>query len=133
MHHRAGAPATEMAAAQSGRRSLVFLLGASVTVILAAVLLFALLGKEVRAAQSKVEAESMTLSGSSVVVHRSSTASGGKDVAFYTNGAAKYSFGGAAADISLRARGQACQGSPKLKIYVDGSLKGTVDLTSNTF
>jgi hypothetical protein len=109
-------------------RDVVFVLGA----LLAATLLVLIVG-QARAAQSKAEAETMTLSGSSVVVHQSSAASGGQDVAFYTKGSASSSFDGAATAISLRARGQACQGTPKLKVYVDGALKGTVDLTSSTF
>jgi acid phosphatase type 7 len=104
-----------------------------ISALLLAVALLALIVGQARAAQSKVEAETMSLSGSSVVVHQSSTASGGQDVAFYTNGSASSGFNGAATAISLRARGQACQGTPKLKIYVDGILKGTVDLTSSTF
>jgi hypothetical protein len=75
----------------------------------------------------------MTLSGSSVVVHPNSTASGGQELAFYSNGAASSSFDGAATNITLRARGRACQGNPHLKVYVDGALKGTVELTSTAF
>jgi hypothetical protein len=100
----------------------------------AALLLFAGPYEEARAAvQSKAEAETMTLSGSNVVVRPKSTASGGQEVAFYTNGSASSSFDGAATNLSLRARGTACQGTPQLKVYVDDVLKGTVDLTSSTF
>jgi hypothetical protein len=87
---------------------------------------------EARAAQSKVEAETMSLSASSVVVHANSEPSG-KDVAFYTNGSASGSFEGAATSISLRAKGKSCQGNPQLKVYVDGALKGTVNLTTSSF
>ena len=88
---------------------------------------------EVRAATTPVEAETMALSGSSVVVHPASAASGGKDVAFYSNGSASKAFDGAATQVVLRARGTACDGVPRLKVYVDGTLKGTVDLTSSAF
>jgi hypothetical protein len=99
-----------------------------------AFLLFAEQREKARAAtQSKVEAESMTLSGSKVVVRPNSTASGGQEVAFYTNGSASSSFDGAATNLTLRARGNDCQGDPQLKVYVDGALKGTVGLTSGTF
>jgi hypothetical protein len=96
-------------------------------------LLAPLLGEEARAATVKVEAEAMTLSGSSTPVVRSnSTASGGQDLAFYSNGSAVSTFDGAITSISLRARGRACQGNPHLNIYVDGAPKGTVELTSTT-
>lgn len=86
------------------------------------------------ATQSKLEAETtMTLSGPNVVAKPKSTASGGQEVAFYTNGSASSSFDGAATNLSLRARGNDCQGEPQLKVYVDGALKETVDLTSSTF
>jgi hypothetical protein len=75
----------------------------------------------------------MTLSGSNVVVQPKSTASGGQEVAFYTKGSASSSFDGAATNLTLRARGTACQGDPQLKVYVDGAPKGTVELTSGTF
>ena len=88
---------------------------------------------QARAAQTTVEAETMARSGSSVVVHSASAASGGKDVAFYSNGSASKAFDGAAIEVVLRARGTACNGSPQFKVYVDGVLKGTVDLTSSAF
>jgi hypothetical protein len=99
---------------------------------LTALILFLPLG-EAWAVQSKVEAENTTLSGNYVVVHASNTASGGRDVVFGSNGAASRTFSGAATKVSLRARGEACNGAPQLKVYVDGVLKGTVTLTSSTF
>jgi acid phosphatase type 7 len=97
-------------------------------------LLAVLLGEEARAATVEVEAEAMTLSGSSaVVVHSSSVASGGQDLAFYSNGSATSTFDGAPTNITLRARGKACQGNPHLNVYVDGAQKGTVEITSSTF
>ncbi len=88
---------------------------------------------KVLAATTTVEAETMTPSGSSVVVHSASAASSGKDLAFYANGSASKAFDGAAIEVLLRARGTACSGFPQLKVYVDGVLKGTKDLTSSTF
>ena len=85
------------------------------------------------AQSSKVEAETMTLSGHRVYVKANTAASGGKEVSFSTNGSASGSFEGAATSITLRARGQACQGTPKLEVYIGGNLKRTVDLTSSTF
>jgi hypothetical protein len=97
-------------------------------------LLALLLGEEARAATVKVEAEAMTLSGSSAVAVRSnSAASGGQDLAFYSNGSAVSTFDGAPTSITLRARGRACRGNPHLNVYVDGAPKGTVELTSTTF
>ena len=128
-HDRLGSVASASLLQSKG----VVVLYATIAATIAAVLLFTLFDEEAQAAQSKVEAETMTLSGSAVVVHSSSTASDGKDVAFYTNGSASRSFSGAATNVSLRARGQACQGNPRLKVYVDGALKGTVDLSSSTF
>ncbi len=75
----------------------------------------------------------MALSGSRVYVKGNAAASGAEEVSFSTNGSATASFDGAATSLTLRARGKACQGSPQLKVYVDGSLEGTVDLTSSTF
>jgi acid phosphatase type 7 len=91
------------------------------------------LPNEAWAAQSKTEAETMSLSGSHVRVDSNSAASGGKEVAFYTNGSASSGFDGAASQVVLRARGTACSGDPRLKVYVDGSLKGTVSLNNSSF
>jgi acid phosphatase type 7 len=68
-----------------------------------------------------------------VVVHPKITASGEQEVAFFSNGSARSSFDGAVTDITLRARGRACEGNPQLKVYVDDALKGTVEPTSTTF
>jgi acid phosphatase type 7 len=67
------------------------------------------------------------------VAQSSSAAGGGQEVAFFSNGSASSGFDGAATNITLRARGGACRGNPQLKVYVDGALKGTVDLTSSSF
>jgi hypothetical protein len=99
-----------------------------------AALLFADEREKARAAQSiKVEAETMTLSGLRVYVKDNAAASGGKAVSFSTKGSASSSFDGAPTRITLRARGTACHGNPQLKIYVDGALKGTVEITTSTF
>jgi hypothetical protein len=99
-----------------------------------AFLLFAQQSEKAWAATpSEVEAETMTLSGSNVVVQPKSTASGGQEVAFYTRGSATSSFDGAATNLTLRARGNDCQGDPQLNVYIDGALKKTVDLTSGIF
>jgi hypothetical protein len=99
-----------------------------------ATVLFFVLPGEARAAETKVEAETMTLPGtSSVVVHSKSAASGGQEVAFFSNGSARSTFDGAVTNITLRARGRACQGNPQLKVYVDDVLKGTVEPISTTF
>jgi hypothetical protein len=99
----------------------------------AATFVYLALPNEASAAQSKTEAETMSLSGSHVRVDSNSTASGGKEVAFYTNGSASSGFDGAASQVVLRARGTACSGDPRLKVYVDGSLKGTVSLNNSSF
>jgi hypothetical protein len=85
------------------------------------------------ALDTKTEAETMTLSGSSVVIQTNSGASDGREVAYYSNGSANTSFSGAASRITLRAKGTPCKGEPVLKVYVDGALKGTASLTSNTY
>ena len=126
MRHRAGLIAE--AFAEPGR-GIVVVLGATFAVAL----LLALVLGEAGAAQSKVEAETMALSGSHVYIENNTAASGGKEVAFYTNGSASSSFEGAAASITLHSRGTACQGNPRLRIYVDGTLQGRVDLTSSTY
>ena len=100
---------------------------------LLAALLLAMLGGEARAAQMEMEAETMALSGSRVVVHSSDAASGGEDVAFYSDGSATASFDGAAASVTLRAKGKPCEGDPRLDVYVDGALEGSVYLTSSAF
>ena len=75
----------------------------------------------------------MTLSGSSVQVHSSASASGGKDVAYFTNGSARAAFEGAASQVTLRARGTSCEGVPaRLKVYVDGSYKATAPVGNST-
>ena len=100
---------------------------------LAMALLFALLGGEASAQEDKVEAEKMTRSGSSVLVRSSGAASGGKYVAFYSNGSVRKTFDGAATSVTLRAKGKACQGKPRLRVYVDGVLKGTKEIAGTTF
>ena len=101
--------------------------------VLAAALLLALIVGQAGAAQSKTEAEAMALSGYRVYVKDNADASGAREVSFSTKGSASSTFDGAATAISLRARGQACQGSPQLKVYVDGALEGSIDLTSGAF
>jgi hypothetical protein len=111
----------------------VFIRSSAVTIAVFAALLLITVS-QARAATTTVEAETMTLSGSSsLVVHSSSVASGGKDLAFYSNGSASSGFDGAATQVVLHARGTACEGNPQFKVYVDNVLQGTVDLTSPTF
>ena len=133
MHHREaysseGSDAPTEGGAATLARAAPLIAGA-----LLAVLLLAMLGGEAGATQARAEAETMALSGSRVVVHSSGAASGGKDVAFYSNGSARASFDGAATSVTLRARGKACEGKPRLKVYVDGVLEGTMKITSTTF
>jgi acid phosphatase type 7 len=130
VQHQTGRVPRNRPTSKSGILSLCVLLGC---VAFASTLLIVLLGKEAQAAQSRVEAETMTLSGSNVVVHPWDTASSGQEVAFYTRGSASSSFDGAATNLYLRARGTDCQGDPQLKVYVDDALEGTVDLTSGIF
>jgi hypothetical protein len=101
---------------------------------LAAVVLFSFaLSDEAWAAQQvDVEAETMTLSGSTAV-NSNGAASGGQAVAFFSNGSASSTFEGAATRITLDGRGSSCQGDPHLEVYVDNTLRGTVDLTSTSF
>jgi hypothetical protein len=105
----------------------------SVCIVLAAGLVILAVVDDARAAQTTVQAETMPLSGSYVYVRDNTAASGGKEVSYFTNGSASSSFDGAATEIALRGRGTACQGNPRLKVYVDDALKGTVYLTSDTF
>jgi hypothetical protein len=111
------------------KRRVVFLM----CMALAGVLFIALPCEGARAAESKMEAEALTLSGYKVFVKENAAASGGKEVAFSTNGAASSGFDGPASQLVLRARGTECQGDPQLNVYVDGVLEGTVSVASNTF
>lgn len=126
LRHRSGAVIGRSFALSKGILCILFVALAAVLVILAVV-------DDARAAQTTVQAETMSLSGSHVFVRANTAASGGKEVAFFSNGSASSSFDGAATEITLRGRGKACQGNPLLKVYVDGDLEGTVDLTSSTF
>jgi hypothetical protein len=54
----------------------------------------------------------------------SASAASGKDLAFYANGLASKGFDGIATQVVLCARGTACNGPPRLKVYVGGALKG---------
>ena len=126
MRHRAGPIAETLVEAGRG---MVVILGATI----AFTLLLALILGEAGAAQSKVEAEAMALSGSHVYVKDNTAASGGKEVAFYTPGSVSSSFDGTATSITLRSKGTACQGNPRLRIYVDGILKGRVEPTSTAY
>jgi Ca-dependent carbohydrate-binding module xylan-binding len=107
-----------------------FLLCATFACVSLLTLLFC---EEARAATAKVEAETMTLSGSSVAVNPNGAASGGQAVAFYSKGSAASAFDGTPTSITLHARGRACQGNPHLGVYVDGTLQSAAELTSNTF
>jgi hypothetical protein len=99
----------------------------SLVVLVCGLLLLVLWPTGAHALDRKVESETMTLSGSSVKVH--SSISGSKDVAYYTNGSARAAFEGAATQVTLRARGTACQGVPaRLKVYVDGSYKAAASV-----
>src|SRR5215213_454635 len=133
MRHRRDPGAQTSAAPSRSRGLLLLLLLLLLGAVLAAALSFLVLPNQAQAAQSKVEAETMSRSGRLVMVHPNSMASGGQEVAFYTNGSASSRFDGAATNVTLRARGEACSGNPQLKVYVDGALKGTVNLTSNAF
>ncbi len=77
-----------------------------------------------RTATTTVEAETMTLCGSSEVVHSCSAASGGKDHALRSNGSASRGFDGADTQMVLRTRHGLHNGPPRLKVYVGGALKG---------
>src|SRR5215211_836937 len=103
--------------------------------ILVAVLVAAIVAGQqmARAAEVRPEAENMTLSGSAVLVHSDVSASGGKDVAYFTEGSASTPFSGELTSVNLRARETYCGGNARLRIFVDGIEKGTVDLTSSTY
>lgn len=75
------------------------------------------------AATTTVERETMTLCGSSEVVHSCSVASGGKDRALRSNGSASRGFDGADTQMVLRARHGPHNGPPRLKVYEGGALK----------
>ena len=85
------------------------------------------------AADVNTEAEGMALSGSAVLVHSDVSASGGKDVAYFTEGSASTPFSGGLTRLNLRARETYCGNDARLRVFVDGIEKGTVDLTSSTY
>ena len=62
------------------------------------------LPQQANATEVKHEAETMTLLGSAVLVHSDVSASGGKDVAYFTIGSASTSFSGDLTSVNLRAR-----------------------------
>jgi endoglucanase len=88
---------------------------------------------EARAAELKAEAENMTLSGSAVLVHSAASASGGKDVVYYSKGSATATFSGTPTGVNLRAKEAYCRGDAKLRVFVDGTEKGTITLTSSAY
>ena len=98
----------------------------SLTILVCGLLVLVLSSTGAWALENKTEAETMTLSGSEVVVLSSASASGGKYVAYFTNGSAQAVFNGAATGVTLRARGTTCKRTPaSLDVYVDGSHKAT--------
>src|SRR5215216_3474611 len=104
--------------------------------ILAAVLIAVMVAAPQRAKgeELKNEAEAMTLSGSSVLVHSDDTASGGQNVAYFTEGSVSMPFLGELTGVNLRARETTnCVGNPKLRVLVDGLEKGTIMVTSSTY
>lgn len=134
MRDRRG-PTAQTSAALNRRPRLLFLLLLLCT-SLAAALVAAMVTEPQRAnaAEVKSEAEAMVRSGSNVLVHSSASASGGKDVAFYSAGTASKGFSGSPTSISLRARQRACGSEPaKLRVYVDGVSKGTLGITATSF
>jgi endoglucanase len=100
-----------------------------------AIVLIALIAEPQRAQSAEVrkEAETATLSGSHVFVHSDASASGGKDVVYYSEGSASAAFSGGLTNVSLRARGTSCNGDAKLRVFVDGIAKGTIALTSPNY
>jgi endoglucanase len=88
---------------------------------------------EARAAELKAEAENMTLSGSAVLAHSYASASGAKDVAYYSAGSASATFSDTPTSVNLRARETSCRGDANLRVFVDGTEKGTITLTSSTY
>lgn len=128
VRHRAGAVVERLFAPSKGFLTILCIALAAVLVLVIVAIV-----DDVRASQTPVQAETMELSGSHVSVRDNADASGGKEVAFFTNGSASSGFDGAAAEITLRARGTACQGNPRLMVYVDGDLKGSMPLTSGAF
>src|SRR5918998_2981664 len=79
-----------------------------------------------KAAEQIFQAEDMELSGPGVIVHPDLSASGDKDVAFYSAGSASTNFSGELTGVNLRARELDCTSPARLRVYVDGLLKGTV-------
>lgn len=67
----------------------------------------------------RLEAESMTASGSVVRVRSQRGTSGGKEVAFYSNGSLTGTFQGAVSQLQLRARGSLCGGAPVATVLID--------------
>jgi hypothetical protein len=129
MRHRVGIYATAWSAVL--RQGILFCLWATL-VALGPLCLLGLVGPA-WAAQSRVEAESMTLSGWRVYAKDNLAASGGKEVAFATNGSASAGFDGTPTSVTLRARGKTCQEAPRLKVYVDGVLEGRIAPTGGSF
>jgi hypothetical protein len=87
------------------------------------------------ALDTKIEAETFTVtSGSSVLAKADSAASGGQRMSYGTNGSAQTTFSGAATNVLLQMKGTVC-GSPNATadVKVDGVLKGSIVTTDNTY
>jgi hypothetical protein len=115
--------------ASSGSKNMITSVVAVALVLACALYLAGTVG----AAETRVEAETMTLSGRMVMVERDPAASGDKRVAFYTNGSATKGFNGQLNQIQLRAKAKPCDGNPVLDVFVDGVKKGTATVSSKAY
>ncbi len=86
-----------------------------------------------KAAEARFEAEGMELAGNVVLVHSDVSASGEKDVAYYSAGSASTPFSGELTSVNLRARETNCANPARLRVYVDGLQKGIVSIPSSSY
>ena len=90
--------------------------------LLAAVVAVAMIGRpaDAEVSNASIEAETMGYSSSFGEVVTDGAASGGKAVALYRNGSLSGQFDGNHNRIVVRARGDRCNGGPRMEVKVDG-------------
>jgi len=79
-----------------------------------------LAGQAAAATTASVEAESLALPSSQGQVRVDGSASGGKMLIIWSNGAAAGTLTGAGDTIAVRAKGEQCNGAPQITVSVDG-------------
>jgi endoglucanase len=102
--------------------------------LLILVLALALVGpiSAANAADSSVQAESLSLDAGAGQVFSDSSAAGGQALLIWSNGAARGTLASSGAQsIVVRARGDQCAGAPHMVVTVDGKTVMTQDVTSS--